>query len=46
MAGQMPIVGYFGIRRLRSDPPETLSVLGIQVLAFVAAAAPVFLLKW
>jgi hypothetical protein len=46
MTGQMPIVLYFGIRWMRSDPRGTLSVLGIQVLAFIAAAAPVFLLKW
>ena len=45
MIGQMPIVLYFGIRRLRSDPAGTVSVLGFQILAFAAAAAPVFLLK-
>ncbi len=46
MAGQLPIILYFAIRWLRSDPLGTLSVLGIQVLAIVAAAAPVFLLHW
>jgi hypothetical protein len=46
MTGQMPIVLYFAIRWLRSDPRGTLSVVGIQALAFLAAAAPVFLLKW
>ncbi len=46
MTGQMPIVLYFGIRWIRSDLPGTLAVLGFQVLAFAAAAAPVFLLKW
>ena len=45
MTGQIPIVLYFAVRWLRSDPRGTLSVLGIQALAFVAAAAPVFLLK-
>jgi hypothetical protein len=46
MTGQMPIVLYFGIRWLRSDAPGTFAVLGLQILAFAAAAAPVFLLKW
>jgi hypothetical protein len=46
MAGQLPIVVYFAIRWLRSDRRGTLSVLGFQLLAFVAAAAAVFLLRW
>jgi hypothetical protein len=46
MTGQVPIGLYFAIRWVRSDPWGTLAVLGIQALAFVAAAAPVFLLKW
>jgi|SRR5580658_3756324 hypothetical protein len=46
MSGQVPIGLYFAARWLRSDPLGTLSVVGFQVLAFVAAAAPVFLLKW
>jgi hypothetical protein len=46
MTGQVPIGLYFAIRCLRSDPLGTLSVVGFQVLAFLAAAAPVFLLKW
>jgi hypothetical protein len=46
MTGQVPIILYFAIRWLRSDPVGTLSVLGVQVLAAVAAAAPVFLLHW
>jgi len=42
MTGQIPIIPYFAIRWLRSDPLGTLSVIGFQVLAFVSAAAPVF----
>ncbi len=45
MTGQIPIVLYCAIRWLRIDPRGTLPVLVIQALAFVAAAAPVFLLK-
>jgi hypothetical protein len=46
MTGQVPIILYLAIRWLWSDPVGTLSVLGIQVLAVVATAAPVFLLHW
>jgi hypothetical protein len=46
MTGQVPIILYLAIRWLGSDPVGTLSVLGIQVLAIVAAAAPVLLLHW
>jgi hypothetical protein len=46
MTGQVPIGLYFALRWVWSDPPGTLSVVGIQILAWVAAAAPVFLLRW
>jgi hypothetical protein len=46
MTGQVPIILYFAVRWLWSDPVGTLSVLGIQMLAIAAAAAPVFLLHW
>jgi hypothetical protein len=46
MTGQVPIGVYFVLRWVWSDPLGTLSVVGIQLLAFVAAAAPVFLLRW
>jgi hypothetical protein len=46
MTGQVPIGLYFALRWVWSDPPGALSVVAIQVLAWVAAAAPVFLLKW
>jgi hypothetical protein len=46
MIGQVPFILLFGIRWVAIDPRGTLSVLGIQVLAIVAAMAPVALLKW
>jgi hypothetical protein len=46
MAGQLPVVLFFAIRWLWSDPRGALPVLGLQALAFVGAAAPVFLLNW
>ncbi len=46
MIGQVPLILFFAIRWLRKDPLGTLSVLTLQVLASVAALAPVFLLKW
>jgi hypothetical protein len=46
MTGQMPIALYFAIRWWRGNPRGTVSVLGIQILAWLAAAAPVFLLRW
>jgi hypothetical protein len=46
MTGQLPVVLFFAIRWLWSDPRGALPVLGLQALAFVGAAAPVFLLNW
>jgi hypothetical protein len=46
MTGQLPIILFFAIRWLWKDPLGTLSVLGFQVLAIVAAASPVYLLGW
>ena len=46
MAGQVPIVGYFAVRRLPETPRQALPVLALQAAAGLAAAAPVFLLHW
>ena len=46
MTGQVPLILFFALRWLPSDPLGTGSVLGFQVLAIAAAAAPVFLLRW
>jgi hypothetical protein len=46
MAGQMPVVALFAITWLPRVPRQALLVLGLQVLAGMAAAAPVFILRW
>jgi hypothetical protein len=46
MTAQVPIILFFAIRWLRSDPRGTMSVLGLQLLAIAAAVAPVYFLKW
>jgi len=44
MAGQLPIIAFFAIKWLPRDPKDALPVLVVQVLAGIAAAAPVFML--
>lgn len=46
MAGQLLIVACFAVKWLPQEPRPTLGVLGLQVVAAVAALAPVFLLGW
>jgi hypothetical protein len=46
MAGQMPVIAFFAITWLRRTPGQALLVLALQAVAGLAAAAPVFLLKW
>ena len=46
MAGQVPIIAFFAIKWLPRTPSQALLVLGFQALAGLAAAAPVFLLKF
>jgi hypothetical protein len=46
MGGQVPIIAFFAIKWLPRTPSQALLVLGLQALAGVAAAAPVFLLKF
>ena len=45
MAGQIPVISYFAIKWLPRTPPAALLVLGLQAVAGLAAAAPVFLLR-
>ena len=45
MAGQIPFLAYFAITWLPRDPKRALAVLGLQLTAGLAAAAPVFLLR-
>jgi hypothetical protein len=44
MAGQLPIVVYFGFRWVSQAPRAGLPILVVQLAAAFAAAAPVFLL--
>jgi hypothetical protein len=46
MAGQIPVIAFFAIKWLPQTPRQALLVLGSQFLAGLAAAAPVFLLRW
>jgi hypothetical protein len=45
MAGQVPIIAFFAIKWLPRTPSQALLILGLQIVAGLAAAAPVFLLK-
>jgi hypothetical protein len=45
MAGQVPIVAFFVIKWLPRTPNQALMILGLQILAGLAAAAPVFILN-
>ncbi len=46
MAAQIPIVAFFAIRWLPQSPRSALLVLALQVVAALAALAPVYLLNW
>ena len=46
MAGQAPIVLYFAGRWVPREPRRALPVLALQIVAALAAAAPVYLLHW
>jgi hypothetical protein len=45
MAGQVPFVAFFAIKWLPSAPKQALMILGLQIVAVLAACAPVFLFK-
>ena len=42
MAGYVPMVAYFALRWLPQAPGQALRVLGLQVVAAMAACAPVY----
>jgi hypothetical protein len=42
MAAQLPIIAFFAIKWLRPNPKPALGVLALQLVAALAAAAPVF----
>ena len=46
MAGQTPIVLFFAIKWLPQAPRESAIVIALQLIAALAAMAPVFLLHW
>ena len=46
MAGQVPVVAYFALKWLPRATGEALRVLALQVVAGLAACAPVYLLRW
>ena len=46
MAAQAPIVLYFAIKWVPQSPRQAVSILGLQLVAALAAMAPVFLLHW
>jgi hypothetical protein len=44
MVGQIPVIFFFLVRRLRTQSLATIEVLGLQILAAALSCAPVFLL--
>jgi hypothetical protein len=44
MAGQLPFLGWFALRWLRQDLKAGFSIFGLQIVAFIAALLPVWLL--
>jgi len=45
MAAQVPIVAFFAIKYVPQKPKQALLVLALQIVAALAACAPVFFLK-
>jgi hypothetical protein len=46
MAAQVPIVVFFAFRWVPQAPRRALAVVGLQIIAALAATAPVFWLGW
>ena len=46
MAGQVPVVAFFAIRWLPTEPRPALLVLALQVGAALAAMFPVWWFQW
>ena len=46
MALQIPVIVFFAIRWLPQTPKHALLILVLQLVAVLAALAPVFLLHW
>ena len=45
MAGQLPIIAFFALRWLPQMPKQALRVLALQIVAALAALAPVYFLN-
>ena len=46
MAAQAPIVLFFAIKWVPESPRRAVPILALQIVAALAAMAPVFLLRW
>jgi hypothetical protein len=46
MAAQIPVVAFFAIKWLPSEPTRTLQVLALQIAAALAAMFPVWWFGW
>jgi hypothetical protein len=46
IAGQLPVIAFFAIKWLPRTPGQALLVLGLQAVAMLAAATPVFVLNF
>jgi hypothetical protein len=46
IAAEVPIVAFFAIRWLPQSPKYVLAILTLQLVAALAALAPVYLLRW
>jgi hypothetical protein len=46
MAGQLPIIAFFAIKWLPKNPKPALVVLALQLVAALAAMAPVYYFRW
>jgi hypothetical protein len=45
MVVQVPIIAFFAMKHIPRQPKEALQILAIQIVAMLAAFAPVFFLK-
>jgi hypothetical protein len=46
MAGQLPVIAFFAIRWLPTEPRQVLLVLALQIGAALAAMFPVWWFEW
>jgi hypothetical protein len=46
IAGQLPIIAFFAIRWLPTEPKRALTVLALQLVAGLAAMFPVWWFRW